>query len=293
MATPTPQAGILEPHTQVARSVAFRIAPETDVAAALRKLRDELPPGCAVIGIGEPLVLMLGKKIPGLRPFPALAGPGCSVPSTQQALWFLIRGPDQGTLFDVSRNLRRLLGDSFLMEDTEDLFLYSGGRDLTRFEDGTENPTDDAAVKAAIVSDGPLAGSSFASVQRWVHDLDRFHRMPAEGRNAVIGRDAETNEELEDAPESAHVKRTAQESFEPDAFMVRRSMAWAGSTRQGLEFIAYVESLDRFERMMRRMVGEEDGIVDGLFRFSHPITGGYYWLPPLKGGRLDLSALGL
>lgn len=113
MAPVTPQAGILEPHAQVARSVAFRIAPETDVAAALRKLRDELPPGCALIGIGEPLVLMLGKKIPGLRPFPALAGPGCSVPSTQQALWFLIRGPDQGTLFDVSRNLRRLLGDSF------------------------------------------------------------------------------------------------------------------------------------------------------------------------------------
>jgi putative iron-dependent peroxidase len=293
MTTQTPQAGILDPQAQVARSVAFRLAPETDVAATLRKLRDELPPGCAVIGIGEPLVRMLGKKIPGLRPFPALAGPGCSVPSTQQALWFLIRGPDQGTLFDTSRNLRHLLGNSFLMEDTMDLFLYAGGRDLTRFEDGTENPTDEAAVKAAIVSDGPLAGSSFAAVQRWVHDLDRFHRMSPEGRNAVIGRDAETNEELEEAPDSAHVKRTAQESFEPAAFMVRRSMAWAGSTRQGLEFIAYVESLDRFERMMRRMVGEEDGLVDGLFKFSHPITGGYYWLPPLKNGRLDLSALGI
>ncbi len=117
--------------------------------------------------------------------------------------------------------------------------------------------------------------------------------MTPEGRNAVIGRDADTNEELKDAPDSAHVKRTAQESFEPEAFMVRRSMAWAGGTRQGLEFLAYIESLDRFERMMRRMVGEEDGIVDGLFRFSHPITGGYYWLPPLKDGRLDLSALGL
>jgi putative iron-dependent peroxidase len=45
--------------------------------------------------------------------------------------------------------------------------------------------------------------------------------------------------------------------------------------------------------MMRRMVGEEDGLVDGLFRFSHPITGGYYWLPPLRDGRIDLSALGL
>jgi putative iron-dependent peroxidase len=293
MATPTPQAGILEPHCQVARSVGFRIAPEADVAAALRTMRDELSPGCALMGIGEPVVRIFGKKIPGMRPFPALAGPGCSVPSTQQALWFLIRAQDQGTLFDVSQNIRKLLGNAFIIEDTMDLFHYAGGRDLTRFEDGTENPEGEKAVNAAIVSEGPLAGSSFAVTQRWVHDLERFHRLPPEGRNHVIGRDAETNEELEDAPDSAHVKRTAQESFEPESFMVRRSMPWAGNTRQGLEFLCFVESLDRFERMMRRMVGEDDGIVDGLFRFSHPITGGYYWLPPLKNGRLDLSALGL
>ncbi|MFL5426405.1 MAG: Dyp-type peroxidase [Myxococcales bacterium] len=286
---PEPQAGILEPHAPVARSLAFRIAPEADCAAALRRLRDRHPPAAGVVGVGLPAVLALGKSIPGLRVFPALAGPGCSVPSTQQALWFLLRGPDRGTLFDASRDLRALLADSFIAEDAMDLFKYRGGRDLTRFEDGTENPKGEAAAAAAIATDG----SSFAAVQRWVHDLDRFHRMTPRERNDVIGRDAETNEELEDAPETAHVKRTAQESFDPAAFMVRRSMPWAGETRQGLEFIAYVASLDAFDRMMRRMVGEEDGLVDGLFRFSHPITGGYYWLPPVRDGRIDLSALGL
>jgi putative iron-dependent peroxidase len=286
---PTAQPGILEPHAPVARSLAFRIAPEADFAAALRRLRDRHPLAAGIVGLGLPAVLALGKSIPGLRAFPALAGPGCSVPSTQQALWFLLRGPDRGTVFDASRELRALLADSFLAEDAMDLFHYRGGRDLTRFEDGTENPTGEAAVAAAIAKDG----SSFAAVQRWVHDLDRFHRLTPQERNHVIGRDAETNDELEDAPETAHVKRTAQESFDPTAFMVRRSLPWAGETRQGLEFIAYVASLDAFERMMRRMVGEEDGLVDGLFRFSHPITGGYYWLPPVRDGRIDLSALGL
>ena len=47
------------------------------------------------------------------------------------------------------------------------------------------------------------------------------------------------NEELEDAPESAHVKRTAQEDFEPEAFVVRRSMPWADATSEGLEFVAF------------------------------------------------------
>jgi putative iron-dependent peroxidase len=130
-------------------------------------------------------------------------------------------------------------------------------------------------------------------VQRWLHDLSRFAHFPESRREEIIGRRAESNEEIEDAPESSHVKRTAQESFEPPAFMWRRSMPWATQEQEGLEFVAFVESLDRFERMMRRMVGEDDGIVDGLFTFSRPITGGYYWCPPIAGGKLDLSALGI
>ncbi|HUL11508.1 MAG TPA: hypothetical protein VLU73_04975 [Methylococcaceae bacterium] len=89
------------------------------------------------------------------------------------------------------------------------------------------------------------------------------------------------------------VKRTAQEGFEPTAFMVRRSMPWATTDRQGLEFIAYGQSPDAFERVLRHMVGLDDGIADELFTFSRPVTGGYYWCPPLLSDRLNLSVLGL
>ena len=42
------------------------------------------------------------------------------------------------------------------------------------------------------------------------------------------------------------------------------------------------------------MTGADDGIIDGLFRFSRPVTGAYYWCPPLQeNGRLDLSLLGI
>jgi putative iron-dependent peroxidase len=33
--------------------------------------------------------------------------------------------------------------------------------------------------------------------------------------------------------------------------------------------------------------------VDGLFTFSRPVTGGYYWCPPVARGRLDLRRLEL
>jgi putative iron-dependent peroxidase len=290
---PDPQASILEPIPLVGRSLTFRVAPETDIADALRRLRDGLSPDCGVVGIGEPVMLALQKPIDGLRTFPAMSGPACSVPSTQQALCFLLRGKDRGEVFDLTQDIRELVADAFLLVDSVDTFKYREGRDLTRFEDGTENPKGKLARKAAIVGEGRLEGSSFVAVQRWVHDLTRFRKFEEARREELIGRRAESNEEIEDAPESAHVKRTAQESFEPEAFMVRRSMPWATAEQEGLEFVAFVESLDRYERQMHRMVGHDDGIVDGLFSFSRPVTGGYYWCPPVKGGKLDLSALGI
>ncbi|MBL8839647.1 MAG: Dyp-type peroxidase, partial [Alphaproteobacteria bacterium] len=60
-----------------------------------------------------------------------------------------------------------------------------------------------------------------------------------------------------------------------------------------LEFIAFGHNLDPFERQMRRMAGLDDGIVDAVFRFSRPLTGGYYWCPPVKDGRLDLRLIGM
>lgn len=287
--TATYQPAILAPCTAVGRSLLFRIAPEGDVKKALKKLRDGLETDCGVVGIGEPAALALGKPIEGLRTFPALSGAACSVPSTQEALCFLLRGPDRGVLFDLSQKIRELVKDAFLIVDVNDTFVYHGNKDLTRFEDGTENPKDDAAVEAAIRADG----SSFLAIQRWVHDLTRFHGLPESHRELLIGRRAESNEEIEDAPESAHVKRAAQESYDPPAFMVRRSMPWASATQEGLEFIAHVESLDRYERVLRRMVGLDDGIVDGLFSFSRPVNGGYYWCPPVEGARFDFSALGV
>ena len=56
-------------------------------------------------------------------------------------------------------------------------------------------------------------------------------------------------------------------------------------------FLAFGHSFDAFEAQLRRMSGLEDGIVDGLYRISTPLTGGYYWCPPVIGGHLDLSAL--
>ena len=129
------------------------------------------------------------------------------------------------------------------------------------------------------------------AVQQWVHDLARFEAMASRDRDHVFGRRQSDNEELDDAPPSAHVKRTAQESFEPEAFVLRRSMPWADAHGEGLVFVAFGSSLDAFEAQLQRMVGKDDGVADALFSFTRPTSGAYFWCPPITAGALDLRAL--
>ena len=55
--------------------------------------------------------------------------------------------------------------------------------------------------------------------------------------------------------------------------------------------MAFGRSFDAFEAQLIRMVGAEDGITDAVFTFTRPISGSYFWCPPIRDGHLDLSAL--
>ena len=105
----------------------------------------------------------------------------------------------------------------------------------------------------------------------------------------MIGRRVTDDVELEDAPDTAHVKRTAQEDFSPEAFVLRRSMPWSDHRGEGLLFTAFGATFDPFEALLNRMVGCDDGIVDSLFKFSTPVSGSYFWCPPVDGDRLLLD----
>ena len=289
------QPGILAPVPRLARYLTFELVPGGDLRGALRRLAAVVDPAATVVGFGRSLVLALGRDVPGLRDFPARAGAGIEVPSTPAALWCWLRGDDRGELVHRTRAIEAAVAPTLRTTTIVDAFQYGASRDLTGYEDGTENPTGAEAVAAAVLQGaGPgLDGSSFVAVQQWLHDLDRFSRLSQADQDATFGRRREDNEEMDDAPPSAHVQRTAQESFDPEAFVVRRSMPWADAARSGLVFVAFGRSFDAFEAQMRRMAGEEDGITDALFGFTHPLTGAYFWCPPVgPAGQLDLRALG-
>ncbi|AIL61822.1 Dyp-type peroxidase [Pseudomonas alkylphenolica] len=287
------QPGVLAaPIPAQARHLFFTLHTSAALPGVLDVLQQQVDGSRVVAGFGAPLVQALGRSIEGLRAFPQLTA-AVDNPCTQHDVWLWLRGDDRGDLWLLSQALEKLLAPAFSLVEATDAFRHKTGFDLTGYEDGTENPVEDAAVDAAILAtDVPgLSGSSFAAFQLWRHDLDCFKALPQEEQDDIIGRRKADNEELDDAPESAHVKRTAQESYEPEAFIVRRSMPWADERGAGLAFLAFGHSFDGFEVQLRRMSGLEDGVVDALYRFSRPLTGGYYWCPPLSAQGLDLSAL--
>jgi putative iron-dependent peroxidase len=290
------QTAILPGVPRAGRYLSFSIRQGVEASECVAAIETLAVDDWLVLGIGAPLVAHCSTSIEGLRTFPALSGPGIEVPSTQHALWCWLRGEDHGELVNRSNAITDALASGFVLQKCVDAFRHGDGdlgQDLTGYEDGTENPTGGDAVNAAIVNgrgDG-LDGSSFVAVQQWVHDLRAFSRFPEEQQDLIIGRRKSDNEEIENAPASAHTKRTEQESFTPEAFVVRRSMPWAGQSGEGLMFVAFGNTLDAFEVQLRRMAGLEDGIPDALFRFSRAVTGGYYWCPPVRDGRLYIGAL--
>lgn len=278
-----------EPVPSVARHVFFTLDNSEHLAEALTRLASMVDGVSTVVGVGASVLQAVGAQLEKLRIFPALSNQGIDVPSTQHALWCWLCGDDRGELLYRTRALQEALAPAFKLVQVTEAFRYLSGHDLSGYEDGTENPVDEAAVEA--VSDTQAPYGSYAAIQHWKHDLDFFKSLPQTEQDHIIGRRLSDNEEIEDAPEYAHVKRTAMEDFEPEAFVVRRSMPYIDGDVAGLVFLAFGHSLDAFEMQLKRMIGMDDGITDGLYRFSRPVTGGYYWCPPVKDGQLDLSAL--
>lgn len=284
------QTAILaEPVPPLARHVFFTLESAQHLAEALRRLAPLVDGKSVVAGLGKSALQALNKEQDKLRVFPALSAHGIDIPSTQHALWCWLLGDDRGELLHRTNALIAAVAPALSVVQVTDSFRYLDGHDLTGYEDGTENPVEQAAIDAAFDTQAP--GGSYAAVQHWQHDLPSFKSLPQQEQDHIFGRRLSDNEELDDAPESAHVKRTAMEDFEPEAFVVRRSMPYIDGDEAGLVFLAFGSTLDFFEMQLRRMIGLDDGITDGLFRFSRPTTGGYYWCPPIARGQLDLSVL--
>jgi len=296
------QPAIFGPPLEHAVSIELSLALDAPIhgidPAQLREALESLPLSAAgggtdpatVVGLGTALARRLEAAPAGLHELGPIGAPPRGFVPTPRDLWLLVPATTQSQAFDAAQALIGRLAPLFVAVESTALFRHRDGRDLTGFRDGTENPRGDAAFETALLREPPHAGGTFALVQRFVHRHAAFAALPVGEQSLVIGRERESDEEIDAAPPSAHVKRTAQEDYSPEAFMWRRSMPWGTPLRHGLQFIAFMADLGRADRMLGKMAGLEDGITDALLDYTTAETSAYYYCPPLRSGRLDLAA---
>jgi porphyrinogen peroxidase len=220
-----------------------------------------------------------------LHPFREIRGVHHAV-STPGDVLFHIRSTRKDLCFELATQIMARLRGVVSTVDEVQGFNYFDDRDLIGFVDGTENPVDQAAVNATIVSEEDIsfAGGSYVIVQKYLHDLDRWNALPIEQQEKIIGRKKLSDIELDDSvkPTSAHNALTTIVENGEQLEIVRDNMPFGeiGKGEFGTYFIGYARSPRRIEQMLENMfVGRPPGNYDRLLDFSRAVTGTLFFVP--------------
>ncbi|MGL6258087.1 Dyp-type peroxidase [Vibrio sp. WXL210] len=182
--------------------------------------------------------------------------------------------------FFVLRKFISMVEESVEIVDETNGFRYLDSRDMTDFVDGTENPEGAARQDVAIIPEGEFVGGSYVMVQRFIHNLPAWNRLNISAQEKVVGRTKPDSIELEDVPAQSHVGRVDIKEKGKGLKIVRHSLPYGSvSGDHGLLFIAYCNTLHNFQAMLNSMYGVTDGKTDQLLRFTHAVTGAYFFAP--------------
>ena len=242
-----------------------------------------------IVGIGRDLWdrLHLDRRPQDLRPFAPIEGAVHAAPSTPGDLLFHIRSERPDLCFEFERILLDSLGADVTVVDEVPGFRYFDARDLLGFVDGTANPTGLDLPAAALVGDedADFAGGSYVVVQKYLHDLGAWARLPTPRQEEIIGRSKIDNIEIDDddALRKSHKSlATIADASGNEYDILRDNMPFGrpGQKEFGTYFIGYSRYLWVIEKMLQRMyIGDPPGAYDRLLDFSTAHTGTTFFAP--------------
>ena len=187
--------------------------------------------------------------------------------------------------FELAQTFFDGIKDQLDVKEDLSCFRYMDKRDLTGFIDGTENPYyEQERYDTAIIPEGSFKDGSFIFAQRYIHNLDKWHKLDTTSQEHVFGRTKPDSIEMSEdtKPHNAHISRTSITDKEGEELhIVRHSLPYGtGNGDKGSFFIAYTKDLERINTMLSRMYGTSgDGIQDHLLSFTTPQDGAYYFCP--------------
>ncbi|MDO4626392.1 MAG: Dyp-type peroxidase [Pasteurellaceae bacterium] len=242
-----------------------------------------------VMGIGYNawLCLDLPQPLPKeLTNFRAIKGDKHVAVSTPADLHFHIRASEKSIVYDISAILTDTLID--VADCTEEIhgFRYWDGRSILGFVDGTENPhsAEEREFFSVIGDNDPnYRGGSYLFVQKYVHNMQAWRKLPVDEQEKIIGRSKQDDIEMDDdtKPTNSHI---ALANVGDDFKVVRDNMPFgnAGTNEMGTYFIAYASTFKTVNKMLSNMfIGVPKGNYDRILDFSRAETGSLFFVPSL------------
>jgi len=242
------------------------------------------------VGFGEAFWDKISPKAKpsGLKRFVEIKGEEVAAPATGGDLFIHIHSDRQDLNFLLAKEFFTPVEPYVELLEEIHGFRYLDARDLTGFIDGTENPEGEERAEVALIDEEEkeFEGGSYIILQRYVHHIEKWDKMPAGEQEKVFGRTKADSVELEDEqkPPTAHISRVVIEENGEELEIVRHSMPYGTVTGDsGLVFLAYSNDSSIFDKMLARMYGTaDDDLYDRLMDFSSPKTGAYFFAPSLE-----------
>jgi Dyp-type peroxidase family len=228
---------------------------------------------------------------------------------TGQALWFHLKSDESGNLERVNLWLRERLADVITDEVTQECEsrvtrTSKAGKVLgCRFSENLNNPVDPVTIAHHTLvgyEDVDHAGGSFVLAQRFHLNWNQLHNLSEEQIEDIIGRTTD-DRILPTKDTRTHINSARQRDAHGSTMFVMRlglPFGQAKPTRglkakgassideEGIYFAGYARSVQVFETIMNRQIGEEPGFMnDRLFDNARSDLGGLFYVP----SRADLG----
>ena len=241
-----------------------------------------------VLGFGsEAWDLIFGEPRPAeLHRFQEIRAGKRHAVSTPGDILFHIRAQRMDLCFELATRIMARLGAAVSPVDEVHGFRFFDSRDLIGFVDGTENPKAQEAMDVTLIGDEDptFAAGSYVIVQKYLHDLAGWNKLPTEKQEHIVGRTKLSDVELEDSvkPTYAHNALTKILVDGKEIKILRDNMPFgnAGQGEFGTYFIGYSRSPRTIEHMLQNMfVGKPAGNYDQLLDFSKAVTGSLFFVP--------------
>jgi len=132
--------------------------------------------------------------------------------------------------------------------------------------------------------DPAFTAGSYVIIQKYLHDLAAWNKLPTERQEQIIGRTKLSDVELDDSVKPTYAHNALNKVVEGgrEVKILRDNMPFGhvGEKEFGTYFIGYSRSPVTIEKMLDNMfVGKPPGNYDRILDYSRAVTGNLFFVP--------------